>query len=352
MASPPRRARLIMSVAALAVAGCTEVVRLPGTNTDGGGGGPGTCWGMAVTREMVAPEAIIAFDRSSTMDERVEPVRAALVPALAVLGRAVEIGYLQFPDSRCDDQSCCEASDVLVAPALDTAAAISSQLACNPTGGACVRPGAHRTPTDDALRTIARYWSDPPQDADRFAVIITDGPPNCDGDTDFPCGRAHRAAMDLFGSRSKVTTVILAISRLTLSTCLDRVAADGGNAFSNGTASGLHLVWIDDVTLPAVLRDAVSQVLSPIKRRTCVVKLPGPRSRVADVVVRVGDAVVGYDQGHTDGWDFEPGRGDRLPAEVRLYGPRCDDIQRGLVPPHAVTATITCQDCGNGIECR
>src|SRR4051812_44564708 len=114
-ANPPRLLRSMAWSAAAAMASCTVVVPLPGVNPDGGAG---ACWPAPVSRGMAAPQAIVAFDRSSTMDERVEPLRAELVPALAALGPAVEIGFLQFPSGRCDDLSCCEASEVLVPPAL------------------------------------------------------------------------------------------------------------------------------------------------------------------------------------------------------------------------------------------
>jgi hypothetical protein len=305
-----------------------------------------------VSRTLAAPQVLVALDRSSTMDQRIEPLRAELIPALAALGRSVEIGYLQFPGDRCEDLTCCEASDVLVAPALNTAGAIDPLVACNPAGGACLVPGAHRTPTDDALRTIARTWADPVPDADRFAVVITDGPPNCDGDVANPCARARRAAIDLWQSSSRVTTVILAISPLTLTTCLDRIAIEGGDAFGNGTSLGLPLVWIDDTTSPTTIRQALAELLAPIKRRTCVVKLPAARRRAVEVTVHAGDVVIPYDASHTAGWDFEPPRSARPATELRLYGPLCDRLQDGTIAARAVQATITCQDCGRGVACR
>jgi hypothetical protein len=348
-ASRPRLLGLIASAAAAVLAACTLVVPLPGGNPDAG---PGGCRSIPVSRAMAPPQALLAFDRSSTMDPRVEPLRAELVPALAALGRAVEIGYLQFPDDRCDDLTCCQSSDVLVTPALNSVTSIDPLLACNPAGGPCLRPGAHRTPTDDALQTIAGAWSDPAPDSDRFAVVLTDGPPNCDGDTAAPCARARRVASQLAQSPAKVTIIILAISPLTLGTCLNRIALDGGNAFPGGTSAGLPLVWIEDTTSAAVVRGAVAELLAPIRRRICVVKLPAARRRPGDVTVRVGDEVVPYDATHADGWDFEPPRSARASAEVRLHGPRCERLQEGITPARRVQATITCQDCGQGAECR
>jgi hypothetical protein len=348
-ASPPRLLRLIAPSTAAALAACTLVVPLPGGNPDAGAG---ACRPVPVSRGMAAPQAIVALDRSSTMDERIEPLRAELIPALAALGRSVEIGYLQFPGDGCDDSTCCDASGVLVAPALNSAPAIDPLIACNPTGGACVQPGAHRTPTDDALQTIARTWAAPAPDADRFAVVITDGPPNCNGDTDAPCARAHRAAVDLWQSPSKVSAVILAIGPLTQGTCLDRIASDGGDVFGSGRPAAPPLVWIEDTTTPAVIRDALIQLLSPIRRRTCVVKLPAPRRRPGEVTVRAGDTLVPHDPTHADGWDFEPSRSLRPASELRLYGPRCDRVQDGTTAARTIKATITCEACGGVVACE
>jgi hypothetical protein len=82
-----------------------------------------------------------------------------------------------------------------------------------------------------------------------------------------------------------------------------------------------------------------------------VVKLPAARRRPGDVTVRVGDALVPYDATHADGWDFEPPRSARPVPEIRLHGPRCDQVQDGTIPARAVQATVTCQDCGRGAEC-
>jgi hypothetical protein len=312
----------------------------------------GTCWEVTYSTTFHAPQAIIAFDRSSTMAPRIEPLRAKLIPALTALGPAVQFGYLEFPDQTCDSLlNCCNSTDVLVKPAFDSAAAIGKSLAtCTPAGrdaGAGCKPGPQRTPTDDALRRVASFWDSSRDDTDRFVVLITDGPPNCDGDIDSPCFRAHRTAEDI--SR-RIKTVILAVSKLTVSSCLGRIALDGGNVFKNGTSSGLPFVWIDDVVDPVVVNDAVTQVLSPVKARTCVVKLGGPRDRVSDVVVRVDKMPLGYDQGHSNGWDFvDSPRGK--PTEIRIFGDKCKQILSGVIQPKNVEAIVTCRNCGRGINC-
>jgi hypothetical protein len=350
MPSPPLV--LLVSLGAATAVGCTVVVPLPGfppdAATDDGGG---VCWPVPVSREMVPPQAIVAFDRSSTMDDRIEPLRAELIPWLTILGPAVEIGFLEFPDRACDEMSCCDASPVLVPPALDTAALINAQLACPASGAAVCRPGARRTPTDDALRTIGAYWSDPGASPERFAVVITDGAPNCNGDTGAPCVRARRAAAELLASRSRIRTVILAISPATLSTCLGGVANEGGNVFRNGTPTGTPYVWIDDTRNAAAIRAALGQMLGPVRARTCVARLEAPRAQVSDVTVRVDGAVLAYDPGHGDGWDFEPSAGPRF-SEVRIFGPRCDEIQAGQLRASAVQTTVVCKDCGAGADCR
>jgi hypothetical protein len=316
------------------------------------GGGP-VCWELQVPRFLAPPQAIIAFDRSETMGPRIELIRAKLMPQLTDLSRAVEIGFLEFPERSCDGLSCCLASSVMVEPALNTSMAIDKLLECNPAGGPCLKPGAQRTPTDDALRRAQAFWEHAERQADRFVVVITDGPPNCDGNIDGPCGKA-RSVADELERKLSIKTAILGISSLTVTnTCLSRVAVTGGDVFPHGTQARLPFVWIDDVTDAKVLTAALNEVLNPVRERTCVVRLAGPRDQVADVTVMVKGARVPYDSARSKGWNFEPPptRFSR-PTEIRIWGEKCDQILSGEIKAKDVQTLVTCKDCGGGADCR
>jgi hypothetical protein len=326
---------------------------VPSQGSTGGDDGP-VCWYPTVTRQLAPPQVIVAFDRSSTMDPRVEPIRAKLIPALAALEPAVRFGLLRFPDGK-DTLGCCSATDVLVNPALNTANAISAQLMCNPMGGPCLVPGPKCTPTDDAFRKVASFWPSLRGETDRFVLLITDGVPiNCNGEVFETCSRAHRIAADLW--RSKIKTVVFAVSSIaTQSNCLSRIAQDGGNAFPSSTAAGTPFVWLPDVTDAGKLTGAIDQALGPIRARTCVATLAGPRARVDDVVVRVNDVKLEYSPGHTNGWDFEPSSRTSSGAytEVHIWGDHCTkDILGGKVQAKNVQTEVTCQDCGRGTDCQ
>ncbi len=387
-----KRRRLAPPLAVLTLAvcagACTEVVPLPSPSVAGGDaastpgvntsatidagagvvrppstdGGPsqGTgddgpeCWPTPpVTRQLVPPQVIIAFDRSSTMDPRVEPIRAKLFPALSALEPAVRFGLLRFPDGK-DNVGCCSATDVLVNPALNTASAINSQLTCNAMGGSCLTPGPRCTPTDDAFRKVANFWSSVRGETDRFVLLITDGVPiNCNGEVSETCLRAHRFAADLW--RSKIKTVVFAISGIaTQGNCLSRIAQDGGNAFPSGTSSGMPFVWLPDITDASALGTAINAALGPIRARTCVVTLAGPRRQVNDVVVRVNGVAIQPDTGHATGWDFEPSSRTSSGAytEIRIGADHCKDILSGKLQAKNVQTEVTCQDCGNGTDCQ
>jgi hypothetical protein len=371
---------LLIAVSVPTLFGCSVVVPLAGTKAGDGGtadGGPaaadapprgpdarrrtfdadmsddtGSCPKFQVALPHNPPQAIIALDRSSTMDPRIELIRAKLIPQLMDLGRAVSIGYLEFPDRTCGSATCCVASKVLVEPALGSAIAIDKQLVCNPAGGPCLKPGMAITPTDDALRMVETFWTRPTSPADRFVVIVTDGPPNCGGDPDPPCLRTRSEASDL--DSKDIETAILGIGgRTTIRDCLSRVALNGGNVFPHGTAAGLPYVWINDVTDPKVLNDAITEVLSPIRERTCVVKLAGPRDQIADVTVLVKKVVLGYDSSGRKGWSFVPPRSRfSRSTEIRIAGKECDQLLSGELKARDVEAQVTCDDCGSGIDCR
>jgi hypothetical protein len=355
---------------ALCLGACTVLVPLPSEVVEGDAAAPAVgppnasgmdaaaqevdddaqgCWQLPVPREMVPPQAIIAFDRSSTMTTRVELIRKELVPALATLEGAAAFGYLEFPDKACDPAvGCCGASDILVPPALGASATIGKQLACDANGRKCVE-GPPRTPSDDALRKLETFYRNGAStDADRFVVMITDGAPNCGGFGD-PCDKARVAARDLWqDSRLRVKTAILAISTEARFSCLRAIAEVGGNVFEPATASDLPFVYVDTVTNPAVVRAALAQVLEPVKARTCVVKLAGSRDRPSEITVKVDGATLKYDPSHADGWDYDAGTDTR---QIRIYGPRCAQALMGQLQPSSVQGIVTCSACGDRIDC-
>ena len=312
---------------------------------DAGDDPPGTtCWEVAVPREMVPPRVVIAFDRSGTMSPRVEAIRKELTPALAALDGAVEFGYLEFPDLTCDPAvGCCGASELLISPALGSGEAIGKLLACDANGRTCI-VGPPRTPSDDALRKVEAYFTNTSSmDADRFVVMITDGAPSCGGIGD-PCGKARSIARDLWQSNLSVRTAIFAISPQARFSCLRGVSEVGGNVFRPANSTDPPFVYVEDVITPEIVKAAVAQLLSPISARSCVVKLAGRRDKPVDVTVRVNGIEVNHDLTHTDGWDYEPGRNNR---QIRIYGPKCSQVQQGQLEPRNVQAIVTCEACGD-----
>jgi hypothetical protein len=316
----------------------------------GDDGGP-MCFDQPIPLQVVPPQAIIAFDRSSTMvDSRVEAVRVQLTAALSLVDKAVQFGYLEFPDPKCDItlQMCCAASDVLVAPARSTGATIGKQLACNANGRTCGSTGPRRTPTGDALTRINDYYRmhTPPGAPDQFAVVITDGEPNCGG-KDGVCRDARNAAEHLW--LDGVKTAILGVgidASPNVNVCLSQIAENGGSVFRpiNG-GQGPAYPWALE-TDTVRLKQAIDQLLTVIKTRACVIKLAGPRAHDSEVTVSIKGAAVKFDQSHGDGWDFESSR------KVRIWGSKCDDIQAGRTDPKDVQAVVMCQVCGDKLDCR
>jgi hypothetical protein len=324
----------------------------PSQGEDGAGGR--MCFDQPIATQMVAPRAIIAFDRSSTMvDSRVEAVRAQLVPALSALDGAVQFGYLEFPDRTCDPvvDMCCTASDLLVPPAANSGATIGKQLACNANGRVCGTVGPRRTPTSEALRRINDYYRQqlPPGDPDLFALLITDGAPNCGGQ-DGQCTKTLMAADHLLRSTG-AKTAILGVgidASPSFNFCLPDVAFEGGNIFRTTTNLAPPYPWAPE-TDTARLKLAIDSVLAPIKARTCVIKLAGSRDRESDVSVSVAGLPLKYDPSHGDGWDFELGRS----KQIRIHGPKCLQIQAGQIDPRKVDATIMCRSCGDrSLDCH
>jgi hypothetical protein len=322
-------------------------------DVDGGGeAGASSCFDQPIPLQMVPPEAIIAFDRSSTMiDARVEAVRTQLTAAMTAVDKAVQFGYLEFPERTCDlaMNVCCSATDIMLAPGRGNGMAINKLLACNANGRTCGSIGPRRTPTGDALRRISDYFKQntPPGSPDQFAIVITDGEPNCGGQ-DGVCREARAAAEHLFWSDG-VKTAILGIgidASPSFNICLSEVAQDGGNLLrGSNNGQGPSYPWALE-TDAARLKQAVDQLLAPIKTRACVVKLAGPRTNDSDVTVSIKGTQVKFDKMHLDGWDFE------TKSKIRIWGSKCDEIQAGRTDPKEVEAVVMCTVCGGKLDCK
>jgi hypothetical protein len=307
------------------------------------GGGP-MCFDQPVPLQMVPPQAIIAFDRSSTMvDSRVEAVRVQLTAALGLIDKAVQFGYLEFPNQTCDGLLgvCCVASDILVPPAKGNGATIGKQLACNANGRVCGTTGPRRTPTGDALTRIGDYFKlhTPPGSPDQFAIVVTDGEPNCGG-KDGVCREARVAAERLWSNGAKTAILGIGIDASpSFNVCLTEIAENGGDIFRT-TGGQPTYPWAPE-TDTARLKQAIEQMLLPIKTRACVIKLAGPRDKESDVTVAIKGAPVKFDRMHADGWDFETTR------KIRIWGPKCDEILAGRTDPKELEAVVMCKVCGD-----
>jgi hypothetical protein len=314
------------------------------------GGPPAVCSAdEPVPLKLVLPQVIIALDRSARMvDSRVEAIRFQLLPALALIDKAVQFGYLEFPDRSCDGLlgGCCGSTDVLVPPAKGTGATIGLQLACNANGRTCGTTGPRRTPTGDALKRIGDYYSQhlTPGSPDQFAVVITIGEPSCGGQ-DGVCRETSRVAGQLWTSGVKTAILGIGIDASPgVNTCLPEIADAGGRVSGSPNGQQADYPWAPE-TDAMKLRQAIDQIMAPIKSRACVVKLAGFRDRQADVTVSVNGAAVKFDRLHMDGWDFESGR------QVRIWGPRCDDILAGRIDPKLVEAVVMCKFCNGKLDC-
>jgi hypothetical protein len=235
-----------------------------------------------------------------------------------------------------------------VPPATGNGPIINQQLACNANGRTCGTIGPRRTPTGSALSQIDDYYRQHMTlgAPEQFAIVITIGPPDCGG-LDGPCRIARDATDQLFSSGIK--TAILGLGNDAspfFNACLPQLADAGGNlAGSNNNGQAADYPWAPDMDA-ARLKQAIDQVMAPIKARACMIKLAAPRNREADVTVSVNDMPVKFDRMHTDGWDFETNR------KVRIWGPKCEDIQAGRVEPKNVEAAVTCPLCGGVIQCK
>ena len=230
----------------------------------------------------------------------------------------INFGLMLFPHSSGE----CAAGQVEVPIAPRNADPIRSRLSSlaeDMFSCAFMNSGATPTgPSIDATRT--HYAGIPVNPVGRYALLATDGLPNCgpetmDGGTEETVDETVAAieALRLAG----VNTYVLGFGSGFGSdrTALDRMATAGGTGmpYSADSASSL------DAALDAI----AAEVIPP----SCIVELGGPVRDPRLFQVRFdGGELIPRDTSRSRGWDYDPDTNT-----ITFYGPECAAIESGSV---------------------
>lgn len=230
----------------------------------------------------------------------------------------INFGMMLFPDS----SGACAAGTVPVGIAPRNAAPIVSRLdglADDLFGCALANSGA--TPTPVSVDAARSYYSGIPENpVGRYALLATDGIPNCgpmleDGSTEETVDESVLAIERL--RAAGVTTYVLGFGSGFGSdpAVLNRMASAGGTPrpFSAGSAAELD----------AALDEIAAEIAPP----SCTVELGGPTRNPMLFQVRFdGGELIPRDMSRGRGWDYDEGTNT-----ITFYGPDCAEIQAGDV---------------------
>lgn len=303
-----------------------------GGNNNGGGDG-GTCEQLTVGSELEAPEVLVVFDQSNSMNEdnRWRSAVQAVGAVVVNLDLQVAFGIAFFGTGRS-----CGSVDVPIPPRVGNAAAISDELDDrNPQGN---------TPIAPMLQLISRLKDgenvrgQPTLENLKTVILMTDGSPNCnedlDGDTcertlqsssaDIHCLDEDRTvdAVEALAMQG-VSTYVIGYSVSEWKDTLDAMAAAG-------TPGGTYFPVENASDLEASLGGIAQGITS------CSFQLENTPEDITYVSVSLnGDDVPHTSQsGSGDGWDLQGNT-------VELLGDDCETARND--PTAVLDIKVECE---------
>ncbi|NOY93970.1 MAG: VWA domain-containing protein [Deltaproteobacteria bacterium] len=274
------------------------------------------------------PDMLLIVDISGSMctplgfgiggASKLSVMKAALTRVVTEKEARINFGMMLFPNS----SGACAPGTVPVPIAPRNAAPINARLASlrdDLFGCVSANSGATPTPTSvDAARDY--YGTIPVNPVGRYALLATDGLPNC-GPASDGGGTAETldetvaaiAALHTAG----VTTYVVGFGSGFGSdpSALNRMATAGGTPRPFSAASA--------AALSAALDTIAAEVIPP----SCTVELGGPTRDPLLFQVRFdGGALIPRDTSHARGWDY-----DVTTNTVTFYGSECTTVQSGSV---------------------
>ena len=228
-----------------------------------------------------SPEVIVALDRSLGMGARfgdstvLAVAREAIAQHAARYQNVIRFGYVEFPGAGnvCSPQAGCCASTVS-RPVANFAAFDIALHACdqNPSPGCSV--AGYQRPTTSALTSCDFGFSSPRTDGiRRYALLVTNGRPDCGTNQNSGCLDAQDAALRL--ANNNVRTIVVAPGQLDPDTvdCLRQIAVYGGAD---------DPPYLHPASNPGELTDEIRDITRAMAMDACVLDLPTTPIRDAD----------------------------------------------------------------------
>ena len=311
---------------------------LMSSGTGTGQGGPSAdanCGASMYGLEMLPPDMLIVFDRSSSMNDQnnntsclgvtgCQSKWSQMTPALnqvvSQTARTVRWGLTYFP-SGASFGGCTVDSTVSVAVGDNSAAAIMTSIAGTTPNGL--------TPTAAAITAAGNYLANVADPNPKYILLATDGQPNCATGgtlTDDTAG-AVQAVTDVKSKGVGVFVVGISTSGTAADTVLNKLAVAGGYPVAGATS-------YYPVRNTAELVSALGMITSKIASG-CSFPLGKVPPAPDNIGIYADGNKVARDASHANGWDYNAAM-----TSVTIYGPKCDDLMAGRIK--TVQAFIGC----------
>ncbi len=279
-------------------------------------GGHCGCGGEVLTATAVAPNMLIALDRSGSMvtnsvpdtggDSRWEVAVRVLKDLTMDHQNGIRFGLLLWPgnNKQCEssNQSTeCRGSVVGVPLGATTSGPIGSYLDTTTTCGL-------RTPIGGTMSSLVDFEPLGDTTRDNYVVLVTDGDENCGGN-------GPAAVTELRERTPPVRTFVIGFGGGVNAGLLNQMATNGGTARPGTTK---YYQADNENALNAAFEEIAGSVAP------CSYTLSGDPDDPSRIFVFLGDTQIARDPSHAMGWDFQA-------ADKRLtfYGPTCDQVRGG-----------------------
>lgn len=283
----------------------------------------GACGSQEILATPVAPNLLIALDRSCSMDNNVTGTGmtkwaisiAAIDTMLTSYANQIRFGLTLFPD-RGDGAQCQQNAPFpfYVGPGNEAAISALLNAALDPADnnfpdGPCV------TNIDTAMEQAATDPGLADPERDSYILLLTDGKQagcNAAG------GDAGTTTIidDLFQNKG-VGTFVLGFGSGVDPAQLDIFANAGGVP---STGANQFYDAADQMSLDAALNTIANKTLG------CSFTLDQVPPNPEEIYVFQNNMKVGRDPTHMSGWDYDPATN-----QVTFYGANCDDLKAGVV---------------------
>ncbi len=269
------------------------------------------CGGVLLGAVTIAPNVLIAIDRSDSMNQAIgqgQPskwtvAKNTIDSLVTTYSNRIRFGLELWPGTNlsCSAGGTCNAGKVFVDVGPGTATMVQDTLTMAST---C----SFMTPIAATLNALVTYAGLGDASRSNYVLLVTDGEENCNGDP-------GAAATALRGRTPEVKTFVIGFGGQVNATQLNDLATKGGTARTGTTK---YYQADDAAGLESAFNTIVGSVVS------CSFTLSQQPDSPDRLYIYFGTTQIPRDTSHAMGWDYDP-----TSMALTFYGVTCDEIKAG-----------------------